>query len=155
MNPSRTRALSTPTDPEDAVGAPDLVRAEARLARFRPTFAVIDLGRLAHNFRTLAARVGGDVAQIPVVKADGYGHGSIPVAQRLAAEGAHAFGVALVEEGVELRRAGLRGPILLLGILTPGQIPSALDHDLILPFSSRRCWRVSRRRAGPGAVAWS
>ncbi len=131
MNPSRTRALSTPTDPEDAVGAPDLVRAEARLARFRPTFAVIDLGRLAHNFRTLAARVGGDVAQIPVVKADGYGHGSIPVAQRLAAEGAHAFGVALVEEGVELRRAGLRGPILLLGILTPGQIPSALDHDLI------------------------
>ncbi|HEX9203905.1 MAG TPA: alanine racemase, partial [Vicinamibacteria bacterium] len=79
-NPSRTPALATPPDAEDALGAPDLVRAEPRLGRFRPTFAVVDLGRLAHNFRTLAARVGGEVAQIPVVKADGYGHGSIPVA---------------------------------------------------------------------------
>jgi len=65
-----------------------------------------------------------------VVKADGYGHGSIPVARRLAAEGARAFGVALVEEGVELRGAGLRDPILLLGVLAPGQIALVLEHDL-------------------------
>jgi alanine racemase len=118
------------TSNEEALTAPDLVRAEPLLGRFRPTFAVVDLGRLAHNFRALSARVGSEVAQIPVVKADGYGHGSVAVARRLAAEGASAFGVALVEEGVALRQAGLRGPILLLGVLTPGQIASALEHDL-------------------------
>jgi alanine racemase len=127
---SRTHTLTTPSDAEETLAAPDLVRAEPRLGRFRPTFAVVDLGRLAHNFRALAARVGHDVAQIPVVKADGYGHGGVVVARRLAAEGASAFGVALVEEGVELRRAGLREPILLLGVLTPGQVASALEHDL-------------------------
>ncbi len=118
------------TSNEEALTAPDLVRAEPRLGGFRPTFAVIDLGRLAHNFRALSARVGREVAQIPVVKADGYGHGSVAVARRLATEGVSAFGVALVEEGVELRQAGLRGPILLLGVLTAGQITSAIDHDL-------------------------
>src|SRR5260370_1417851 len=118
------------TSNEEALTAPDLVRAEPRLGGFRPTFAVIDLGRLAHNFRALSARVGREVAQIPVVKADGYGHGSVAVARRLAPEGVSAFGVALVEEGVELRQAGLRGPMLLLGVLAAGQIPSAIDHDL-------------------------
>src|SRR5436309_2901222 len=103
---SPTRTLTTPSDTEETLTAPDLVRAEPLLGRFRPTFALVDLGRLAHNFRALAARVGHDVAQIPVVKADGYGHGGVVVARRLAAEGASAFGVALVEEGVELRRAG-------------------------------------------------
>lgn len=99
------------------------------LATSRPTRAVVDLGRLAHNLRVLRARAEGS-AIIAVVKADAYGHGAVPVARRLGAEGVHSFAVALAEEGLELRRGGIRDRILLLGVLTPGQIQPALENDL-------------------------
>lgn len=55
----------------------------------------------------------------PVVKANAYGHGAVPVARRLAGTGADRFAVAIAEEGMALRRAGLRGEILLLGFSDP------------------------------------
>ncbi len=116
---------TTPTSPPA-----DVARLDARLLRLRPTFAAIDLGRLAANYRALAAWVGPGVGLVPVVKADAYGHGAVAVARRLAPLGPRAFAVALVEEGTELRRAGIGGPILLLGALGPDQIGLALDHDL-------------------------
>jgi alanine racemase len=80
----------------------------------RPTFASIDLGAIARNYRLLQDRVGAGRAVIPVLKADGYGHGAGPVARRLEREGASRFAVAVAEEGVALRRAGVTGEILLL-----------------------------------------
>ena len=80
----------------------------------RPTRAVIDLDALAHNL----AEVRGQAASaevFAVIKADAYGHGAVPVARRLAAEGAPGLCVALPEEGLELREAGIRLPILILG----------------------------------------
>jgi len=78
----------------------------------RPTEATIDLAAIAHNYR-LAVEVGGRPG-VGVVKADAYGHGAVPVARALAAAGAPWLGVALVEEGLELRAANVQLPVMVL-----------------------------------------
>jgi alanine racemase len=83
---------------------------------------VVDLGAIARNYRSIARLVGPRVKVYPVVKADAYGHGAAPVALRLAEEGADRFAVAIAEEGIALRRAGLRGEILLLNYSDPGDL---------------------------------
>jgi alanine racemase len=85
----------------------------------RPTRATIDLGAIARNYRTIADRLGRDRVLYCVVKADAYGHGAVAVARRLVSEGADRFGVAVAEEGLALRRAGVRGEILLLNFSDP------------------------------------
>ena len=87
----------------------------------RPTRAVVDLSAVARNYRFLARRVA-PASVIPVVKADAYGHGAVEVARRLAAEGAVAFAVAIAEEGVALRRAGIGGEILILSFADPADV---------------------------------
>lgn len=74
----------------------------------------IDLDRLEHNWRALQAAAKG-MRLMAVVKADAYGHGGVPVAKRLYRAGARSFAVAEVNEGIALRRAGIRGDILVLG----------------------------------------
>jgi alanine racemase len=81
----------------------------------RPTWAEIDLGALAHNFRLIRDCVGPDVKVLAAVKANAYGHGAVECSRRLEKEGADWFGVALPEEGVELRNAGITAPILCMG----------------------------------------
>jgi alanine racemase len=88
----------------------------------RPTIATIDLGAIGRNYRALRDRVGGGRAVLPVVKADAYGHGAGPVARRLESEGASTFAVAVAEEGVALRRAGVAGEILLLNFSDPADL---------------------------------
>lgn len=82
---------------------------------FRPTWATVDLGALARNYDVIAKRLGGRATIMAMVKADAYGHGAVPVAQTLERCGCRALGVATVEEGVELRDAGMRLPILVMG----------------------------------------
>jgi alanine racemase len=96
----------------------------------RPTWTEIDLDALASNFQTVRERVGPDIRIMAVVKADAYGHGARQCARRLAAEGADWFGVALPEEGIELREAGIRQPILCLGGFWAGQEQTCLRHNL-------------------------
>ncbi len=67
---------------------------------------------------------------MPVVKADGYGHGAEAVARRLEREGASSLAVAVVEEGVELRRAGITAEILVMGWIGPGQLPDLVRFGL-------------------------
>ncbi|MBE0598620.1 MAG: alanine racemase [Desulfuromonadales bacterium] len=86
----------------------------------RPTHVEIDLDALRHNFYQ-ARQQAGDRQVLAVVKADAYGHGAGKVAPALQAVGADLFGVAMLEEGVELRGAGIERPILVLGGLYPGQ----------------------------------
>ena len=78
----------------------------------RPTKAVIDLQALHHNFQ-LAQSLAPESKTIPMVKANAYGHGAVKVSQALA-DIAPAFGVACIEEALELRDAGIKQPILLL-----------------------------------------
>ena len=97
----------------------------------RPTWALIDLDALASNFRWVRGRVGPGVRVMAVVKADAYGHGAVRCARRLAAEGADWFGVALPEEGAELRRAGITQPVLSLGGFWEGQEGLCLSERIV------------------------
>jgi alanine racemase len=96
----------------------------------RPTFAEIDLDALARNFRSVRSFVGQDVDYMAVVKANAYGHGSTKCAKVLEQEGISWFAVALVEEALELRKAGIERPILCLGGFWPGQEAEALARNL-------------------------
>lgn len=80
----------------------------------RPTRAEVNLAALRHNLRVMA-RHAGRAKVWPVLKADGYGHGAPAVARTLERAGAEGFCVALLEEAVELRDAGVRTPILVMG----------------------------------------
>jgi len=97
----------------------------------RPTHVEIDLEALRHNLQQARRQAGSDRKVLAVVKADAYGHGAARVAPALQAAGADCFGVAMVEEGVELRRAGIDRPILVLGGLYPGQEAEVSHHALI------------------------
>ena len=96
----------------------------------RPTAAVVDLGALSHNYRELKKR-SGDRKVLAVVKAQAYGHGALPVARRLIDLGADMLGVALVEEGKELREAGIQAPVLLMGALFPEQADEIVRLRLV------------------------
>jgi len=80
----------------------------------RPTVAEIDLGAVRRNLLRFRQAIGREVAIFGVVKADAYGHGAVPVARALEPL-CNALAVSLVEEGLELRAAGIRAPILVLG----------------------------------------
>ncbi|MBK9215895.1 MAG: alanine racemase [Chloracidobacterium sp.] len=96
----------------------------------RPTATYIDLDALAFNFHSSKQFIGEDVEYMAVVKADAYGHGAARCALRLEKEGVDWFGVAIPEEGVELRRAGVTRPILCLGSFWPGQESLIVEHNL-------------------------
>jgi len=81
---------------------------------FRPTHCEINTSALRHNYRQLKA-LAGEREVLGVVKANAYGHGAVQVARILANEGVRIFGVASVEEGIELRRSGITGRILCFG----------------------------------------
>ena len=96
----------------------------------RPTWAEIDLNNLAANFHMVKERVGPDVKVMAVVKANAYGHGAVQCARRLVKEGAEWFGVALPEEAIELRAAGIGQPILSLGGFWQGQASACIQQRI-------------------------
>ena len=81
----------------------------------RPTVLKIDTDAVAANARLIRGRIPERVRMMCVIKADAYGHGSVFCAPKLLAAGADAFAVAIVEEAVALRDAGIRCPVLILG----------------------------------------
>jgi alanine racemase len=90
-----------------------LEQPDGTTKRFRPAWAEVDVDAIRHNVRTLVAAAGG--AEVcAVVKADGYGHGAVRVSEAALGAGASCLAVALVEEGIVLREAGIDAPILLL-----------------------------------------
>ena len=101
----------------------------------RPTHIEVDLNAIAHNFRAISDRVGNRKV-MAVVKANAYGHGLVEVARHLEENGAQYFGVAFLEEGIKLRRAGVSAPVLVMGGILGDQIPLFLEHGLTLTASS-------------------
>ncbi|MGH9970326.1 MAG: alanine racemase [Pyrinomonadaceae bacterium] len=97
----------------------------------RPTWAEIDLDALASNLHVIRKRVGTGVNVLAVVKANAYGHGAVECARRLAREGANWFGVALPEEGIELRTSGIAQPILCLAGFWDGQAAACIQQRLV------------------------
>ena len=98
-------------------------------AQLRPTWVEVDLGAVRANVAELA-RLAAPAVVLAVVKADGYGHGAVPVARAALAAGAQWLGVALVEEGVALREAGIDAPILVLSEPAPDAAAAVVEHRL-------------------------
>src|SRR5690349_17969239 len=107
-----------------------LAEEEAKILARGPTWAEIDLNNLASNFNRVRSRVTPAARVMAVLKANAYGHGAVECAQRLSSEGADWFGVALPEEAIQLRAAGIREPILLLAGYWPGQAAACIQHQL-------------------------
>ena len=100
----------------------------------RPTRILVDLDALSHNLRGIRAHVG--VPVMGIVKANAYGHGLVPVALHLQAQGVDQLGVAFLEEGIALRQAGITIPILVLGGIFGPQVAQFIVHNLEITVSS-------------------
>ncbi len=101
----------------------------------RPTAVEVNLAHLTHNYNAIRTQIG-DAKLMATIKANAYGHGLVQVAQHLENLGADYFCVALIEEGIELRKAGITTPILIFGGLTMAQIPLYLEYDLAITAPS-------------------
>ncbi|MHB8757063.1 MAG: alanine racemase [Bacillota bacterium] len=114
----------------------------------RPAWAEVDLGAIAHNVKELIRVKEPRVKFMAVVKANGYGHGAVPVAKAALAAGAEWLGVAILSEALELRRAGLAGPVLALGFTPPEQSDAVVANDI-----SQTVYTVEAARALSEAAA--
>jgi len=85
--------------------------------------AWVNLGRLERNISIVREQLAGRAGLIFIVKANGYGHGAVPLARRAEAAGVEALGVANLQEALHLRRAGISLPILILGLSLPHHLP--------------------------------
>src|SRR5947208_16986886 len=88
--------------------------------------ARVNLAAVERNVAHLSAGLAGGTAMCAVVKADGYGHGAVPAAHAALAGGATWLAVATAEEAAELRHAGIGARILIMGALSPQELPVAL-----------------------------
>lgn len=126
------RSLTRANSPAD-----DSIAANSQALRGRrPTWIEVDLDALAWNLKAVQTHLSSRCRIMAVVKADAYGHGAVPVCRRLEAEGVDALGVATTEEGLVLREAGLKAPILVLGPADADQISAMVDASLTPAISS-------------------
>lgn len=95
----------------------------------RPVWAEVNLDKLEHNIREIK-KVCGDKKIMAVIKADAYGHGALNIAPVLLENGADSFAVAVLSEAIELRRAGIDCPILILGFTPPSFIDDIIKYDI-------------------------
>jgi alanine racemase len=103
----------------------------------RYAWAEIDLKNLDHNIKLIkSVDTDKDAEIMAVVKADAYGHGAVEVSKQALESGAGALGVALVGEGIKLRKAGISAPIHVLGECSPYSVVSAVKNKLILTINS-------------------
>src|SRR3954463_5048953 len=96
----------------------------------RPTWAEVSLPALVHNFALIRDFVAPHATVCAVVKCDAYGHGAIECTRALEKAGAKWFGVTCTDEGLQLRRAGVTGRILLMSGMWHGEADAIIEHDL-------------------------
>jgi alanine racemase len=113
----------------------------------RTAWLEIDLEALAHNLAVLRDLAGPGIPVWPVVKADAYGHGAVPVALALEGGGADGFCVAAVDEALELRGAGVRGPILVLYPVPSAWVAEAARLGIAVAGGDRRALDQTIRAA--------
>lgn len=100
------------------------------MENMRPVWLEINLDAIAHNVRIIRQIVGENTQIIAVVKANAYGHGAIEVSETLLETGVTMLGVGVVEEGVVLREAGIKAPILVCGLTTDDQLEPLVRYNL-------------------------
>ena len=96
----------------------------------RQNRVVIDMDVIRSNYRVLSSALPQNTEVMAVIKANAYGHGLIETAMALADDGADRFAVALAEEGIALRLAGIAGEILVLGASTPRAVQDCIRYHL-------------------------
>ena len=90
----------------------------------------VDLKAIAHNIRELRRITNPKARFMAIVKANAYGHGIIEVARQSLENGAEALGVANIEEGIQLRKAGIDAPVLIFGYTSPVHVKKLIEFDL-------------------------
>ena len=117
------------------------------------TWAEIDLDRLEHNYRTMAARLAPGTRFLAVVKANAYGHGAVRVARLMEELGCGYLAVACIQEAVELRQAGITLPILILGYTDPDCAGDLIRYDITQAVTGlEMAEALSNSAAGLGKV---
>ncbi|MRJ47378.1 alanine racemase [Fundicoccus ignavus] len=102
----------------------------------RPTEAIVDLNAIQHNVRVMLEQMDDEQKLYAVIKADGYGHGAVQVAEAALAAGAKGLAVSTVDEAIELRQSGHRFvPILVLGLTDPRGIAEIIYYNLTITVS--------------------
>ncbi|MEW6607097.1 MAG: alanine racemase [bacterium] len=96
----------------------------------------INLTNITHNINQVRKLVGDGVEIMPIVKANAYGHGAVEVAKTVIKAGANRLGVASLNEGIELRTAGITAPVLVLSPLESNQLQQAINNQLTLTISN-------------------
>ena len=99
--------------------------------QYHRVYARINMENIRHNLDSVKNKTGLSVKVMPVIKADGYGHGAVEIAKAIYNE-SDCFGVAVIEEALELRNAGIDKPILILGTLSPQYYRLAIENDIIV-----------------------
>lgn len=103
----------------------------------RPTRAIIHRKAIFENIKKEVKRLPAGTEMFAVVKANGYGHGAVPVAQAALAAGAAGFCVATLDEAIELRESGIIEPILILSVVFPSYLSVVLDYDLSITVATK------------------
>ncbi|MCY4017847.1 MAG: alanine racemase [Chloroflexi bacterium] len=142
----RTSELATPRNNA-------LTEGDLDIQSFRPSRVDIDIEALASNVRLIKARVGADTGIMAVVKANAYGHGAVTVSRAALRNGADCLAVANMAEAVQLRRAGIVAPILLLSYLPVDAVAVALQYDITVSlFDQQQAARFDFVARGAGGM---
>lgn len=93
-------------------------------------YAKINLDNIKKNIKSIHSKFGDKVSVMGIVKANGYGHGAIEVARAMNEAGVNYFGVAAIDEAIELRQNGIDSPILILGQIFKQDFRTAIENDI-------------------------
>lgn len=120
---------------------------------YKRTYVEIDLDAIEYNVNNIVAKLGGKAKLLIVIKADAYGHGAVEVG-RFLNDKCDFFGVACVDEAMELINAGIDKPILVLGYVSPEQYENVVKHDIRLPiFNYETAQQLSAEAVRQGKTA--
>lgn len=115
---------------------------------YRPTRVEVSLDALRHNLAAFRRALPPDMKIMAAVKANAYGHGAVEIAQEAVACGAEILGVAFLDEAIELRKAGIVSPVLVLGYTPPEGIALARRHGVTLTIFDREMLDALRHESG-------
>jgi len=113
----------------------------------RRVWAEIDLDAITSNLRHVRRLAGEDKGVMAIIKANAYGHGAVPIAWHLATQGVNVLGVGDSQEAIELRRAGISIPILILGAVVHGELGDVVADDIAVTVHSGERVRLLAREA--------
>lgn len=117
-------------------------------------YAKVNLDAICRNVGRVIDKVGSGVSVMAIVKTDAYGHGAVPVAKALCEIGVSSFGVATVEEALQLRKSGISNPILILGYVFPEDYEKIINNGIMhAVFKYENAVELSKKAVEMGKTA--